>query len=192
MGKKYRVKYAFCTPVIYQNLKEQGLLDEYAVYFIADEDEELGNIYRGNIIIGTAKASDLIFKKDCITTLAQVSDEGIENLTLTLAKGTSLVKAISDLYIKEYNDATSLSEKIDILNGDGPGSVIQTANIEILDKTQDRTLYSREEADDTFFRLDAVDSLEAIDEIMNNPEKMEKLINAAEQITNALKHIIID
>lgn len=192
MGKKYRVKYAFCTPVIYQNLKEQGLLDEYTVYFIADEDEELGNIYRGNIIIGTAKASDLIFKKDCIITLAQASDEGDENLTLTLAKGTSLVKAISDLYIKEYNDATSLSEKIDILNGDGPGSVIQTANIEILDKTQDRTLYSREEADDTFFRLDAVDSLEAIDEIMNNPEKMEKLINAAEQITNALKHIIID
>lgn len=192
MGKKYRVKYAFCTPVIYQNLKDQGLLDEYTVYFIADEDEELGNIYRGNIIIGTAKASDLIFKKDCIITLAQASDEGDENLTLTLAKGTSLVKAISDLYIKEYNDATSLSEKIVILNGDGPGSVIQTANIAILDKTQDRTLYSREEADDTFFRLDAVDSLEAIDEIMNNPEKMEKLINAAEQITNALKHIIID
>ena len=109
-----------------------------------------------------------------------------------IAKGTSLVKAISELYIKEYNDATSLSEKIVILNGDGSGSVIQTANIAILDKTQDRTLYSREEADDTFFRLDAVDSLEAIDEIMNNPEKMEKLINAAEQITNALKHIIID
>lgn len=78
MGKKYRVKYAFCTPVIYQNLKEQGLLDEYAVYFIADEDEELGNIYRGNMRIGTAKASDLIFKKDCIITLAQASDEGDE------------------------------------------------------------------------------------------------------------------
>ena len=40
MAKKYRVKYAFGTPAMYEALKENHTLDDYTVYFISDENAE--------------------------------------------------------------------------------------------------------------------------------------------------------
>ena len=189
MAKKYRVKYAFGTPAVYNEQKLAGKLDEYTVYFIADENEEIGTIYRGAIKIGTAKASELIFDQNFTIVLAQASEEGDEDLTITINKGSTLVDVVSDLYKREYNDFANLSDKIDILNGTGEGSVIDTINDAIIEKTTgpDSELYSRTEADRTFFRLDQVDSLEAIAEIMSDPEKMAQLVDAAQHITDALE-----
>ena len=68
MAKKYRVKYAFGTPEIYDALKHTGKLDEHTVYFISDENSEYGTFYRGAIKVGTSKASDLVFDKKVTVT----------------------------------------------------------------------------------------------------------------------------
>ena len=49
MAKKYRVKYAFGTPDLYNKLKESHTLDDYTVYFISDENEEYGTFYKGEV-----------------------------------------------------------------------------------------------------------------------------------------------
>ena len=74
MAKKYRVKYAFGTPEIYDALKRTGKLDEYTVYFISDENSEYGTFYRGAIRVGTSKSSDIVFDKKVTDTLTKESD----------------------------------------------------------------------------------------------------------------------
>lgn len=190
MAKKYRVKYAFGTPAVYSALKEAGKIDEYTVYFIADESSEFGTFYKGLTRVGTAKAEDLIFHKDETFTLAEPSEPGDSGLTVEIHAGDSLVKVINDIY-KWVFDGVSEDGKLEETLTD------VFAKKFYFKEEIDNNFYTKDDADVTFVTPSDLEELEgAIGELLDvfkgpdgkvDPDVINTIVEAAQGIQEALK-----
>ena len=189
MAKKYRVKYAFGTPAMYAALKEKHTLDDYTVYFISDENEEYGTFYKGEVRVGTSKASDLVFHEKTTIVLAEASDPGEDNATIEIAPGTSLVKVINDVYKWAFNNLDIVQEQINTLTADSGAGSIADAIANALDAASGVLFYSPEYLDANFLTNDDLGSIEELIDVFKDPvtgeinkEVIDTIVAAAEGI----------
>ena len=190
MAKKYRVKYAFGTPAIYAELKRTNKLDEYTVYFIAEENSKYGTFYRGDIEVGTSKASDLVFDKHVSIVLARASEPGDHDLTIEIEPGTSLVAVINDIYTHIYNEVDGVQEQINTLTGNGElvGSIADAIASGFIDRFENGTLYSKAQADATFVPKSELSSIQELIDVFKDEngnikqDVIDTIVNAAEGI----------
>ena len=189
MAKKYRVKYAFGTPDLYNKLKESHTLDDYTVYFISDENEEYGTFYKGEVRVGTAKAEDLVFHKKTTIVLAEASDPGEDDATIEIAPGTSLVKVINDAYRWAFNNLDIVQEQINTLTADSGAGSIADAIANALDAASGVLFYSPEYLDANFLTNDDLGSIEDLIDVFKDPvtgeinkEVIDTIVAAAEGI----------
>lgn len=195
MAKKYRVKYAFGTPEIYAELKRTNKLDEYTVYFIAEENSNYGTFYRGEIEVGTSKASDLVFDKHVSIVLARASEPGDEDLTIEIEAGTSLVAVINDVYTHIFNSVDGVQEQINTLTGNGElvGSVADAIANAFLERFEDGTLYTQAECDEKFLTHDDLGSIEALIDVFRDPEThaiRQDVINTIVQAAEGIQAVV--
>ena len=189
MAKKYRVKYAFGTPAMYAALKENHTLDDYTVYFISDKNEEYGTFYKGEVRVGTSKASDLVFHEKTTIVLAEASDPGEDNATIEIAPGTSLVKVINDVYKWAFNNLDIVQEQINTLTADSGAGSIADAIANALDAASGVLFYSPEYLDANFLTNDDLGSIEELIDVFKDPvtgeinkEVIDTIVAAAEGI----------
>ena len=189
MAKKYRVKYAFGTPDLYNKLKESHTLDDYTVYFISDENEEYGTFYKGEVRVGTAKAEDLVFHKKTTIVLAEASDPGEDDATIEIAPGTSLVKVINDAYRWAFNNLDIVQEQINTLTADSGAGSIADAIANALDAASGVLFYSPEYLDANFLTNDDLGSIKELIDVFKDPvtgeinkEVIDTIVAAAEGI----------
>lgn len=189
MAKKYRVKYAFGTPEMYNTLKESHTLDEYTVYFISDKNEEYGTFYKGEVRVGTAKAEDLVFHKKTTIVLAEASDPGEDDATIEIAPGTSLVKVINDAYKWAFNNLDIVQEQINTLTADSGAGSIADAIANALDAASGVLFYSPEYLNANFLTNDDLGSIKDLIDVFKDPstgeidkEVIDTIVAAAEGI----------
>ena len=195
MAKKYRVKYAFGTPEIYDALKRTGKLDEHTVYFISDENSEYGTFYRGAIKVGTSKASDLVFDKKVTVTLAKASDPNDDDLTIEIEAGTTLVAAINDIYKYIFEEADGLQERLNTLTGNGEvqGSINDAIANAFLDRFANGTLYTQAQCDEKFLTHAALGKIEDLIKVFTNPdtgEIDEEVINTIVDAAQGIQEVV--
>ena len=189
MAKKYRVKYAFGTPAMYEALKENHTLDDYTVYFISDKNEEYGTFYKGEVRVGTSKASDLVFHEKTTIVLAEASDPGEDDATIEIAPGTSLVKVINDAYKWAFNNLDIVQEQINTLTADSGAGSIADAIANALDAASGVLFYSPEYLDANFLTNEDLGSIEELIDVFKDPatgeinkEVIDTIVAAAEGI----------
>ena len=195
MAKKYRVKYAFGTPEIYDALKRTGKLDEHTVYFISDENSEYGTFYRGAIKVGTSKASDLVFDKKVTVTLAKASNPNDDDLTIEIEAGTTLVAAINDIYKYIFEEADGLQEQLNTLTGNGEvqGSINDAIANAFLDRFANGTLYTQAQCNEKFLTKDALEKIEDLIKVFTNPdtgEIDEEVINTIVDAAQGIQEVV--
>lgn len=189
MAKKYRVKYAFGTPAMYETLKKNHTLDEYTVYFISDKNEEYGTFYKGEVRVGTSKASDLVFHEKTTIVLAEASDPGEDDATIEIAPGTSLVKVINDAYKWAFNNLDIVQEQINTLTADSGAGSIADAIANALDAASNVLFYSPEYLDANFLTNDDLGSIEDLIEVFKDPSTGEIDKEVIDTIVAAAKGI---
>lgn len=186
MAKKIIVNYAFGTPTGYENLKQNGLIDDYTLYFIASPDATEATIYKGLISVGTTEASKLIFDTsvNCI-----IQGEEPE-LIYTIQKGTKLTDAISSSYMSLFYKI--ISEKDETLAYIDQNYMTKTdGNTLAYDMMQDTSTkltnyYTKQQADASFLSKSELGQIQELAEIFSDASLVQTIIDAANGIEGIL------
>lgn len=187
MAKKRRVEYGFGTPLAYNNLPEKN---SDMVYFIVDSSG-YGTLYKGDIPMGSIKASEIIFNN----TFAVTATNGQEVTVIgRVDEGTTLEQVVKNIY-KNYFDRIN-AERDEILNyadeafvhvGDAYGgeremdTIIYNLKREFND-TLANNYYTKQQSDDNYVHAEELANIRSLAEIFSDDEKMEQLLEAAQGI----------
>lgn len=192
MAKKKRVDYGFGTPDAYNAL---AVKNPDMVYFVIDSSG-YGTLYKGDIPMGSIKASDIIFNRSFSVTISngdELTTIGRVNEGDTLEQ---IVKNIYSDYFREINDqrdsiieyaddtfvhvGTSGEKNIDVIISlvrNDASTMVNTLRQDV-----STNYLTTAQSDERYVAGSELENIRALAEIFSDDEKMEQLLEAAQGI----------
>lgn len=196
MAKKKRVDYSFGTPAAYQAL---AVKNPDTVYFIVDSSG-YGTLYKGDIPMGSIKASEIIFNR----TFSVTATNGEEQTVIgRVEEGDTLEQVVKNIYrdyFKEiYDQRDSILDYADDTfikvgasgerNIDTIISLVRRDSSTMVNtlRTDVSTNYlTKDESDSRYVAGSELSNIRALAELFSDDEKMEQLLEAAQGIESIM------